>query len=136
MPPTSLIHIDLGAVHDNMRVLRRVVGRGCALCAILKADGYGLGARPLAVTLARAGADLLAVYTLRQAEELARESLTIPILVLMPVVQFEPTEPLEALLAAGRLHLTVHAPQQMVSLADVAARLGIVLPVHLRWTRG
>ena len=75
MPPTSLIHIDLSAVHDNMRVLRRVVGRGCALCAILKANGYGLGARPLALTLARAGVDLLAVYTLQQADELLRRSL-------------------------------------------------------------
>ncbi len=136
MPPTSLIHIDLGAVHDNMRVLRRVVGRGCAVCAILKANGYGLGARPLAVTLARAGADLLAVYTLQQAEELARESLTIPILVLMPVADFEPTGALEALLAAGRLHLTVHAPSQMVSLAELAARFGLVLPVHLEVDTG
>ncbi len=136
MLSTSLIHIDLGAVHDNMRVLRRVVGRGCALCAILKADGYGLGARPLAVTLARAGADLLAVYTLQHAEELACESLTIPIMVLMPVADFEPTEALEALLAAGRLHLTVHAPEQMVSLADLAARLGLVLPVHLEVDTG
>ncbi|MEE9130218.1 MAG: alanine racemase [Phycisphaerales bacterium] len=136
MSPTSLIHIDLGAVHDNMRVLRRVVGRRCALCAILKADGYGLGARPLAVTLARAGADLLAVYTLQQAQELARESLTIPIMVLMPVADFETTEALEALLAAGRLHLTVHAPSQMVSLAELAARLGLVLPVHLEVDTG
>ncbi len=136
MLSTSLIHIALGTVHDNMRVLRRVVGGRCALCAILKADGYGLGARPLAVTLARAGADLLAVYTLQHAEELACESLTIPIMVLMPVADFEPTEALEALLAAGRLHLTLHAPEQMVSLADLAARLGLVLPVHLEVDTG
>ena len=136
MSPTSLIHIDLRAVHENMRVLRAVVGSHCVLCPILKANGYGLGARQLAVTLAGAGADLLAVYSLQQAAEIAHESLTVPILVLMPVADFEPTDGLDALLATGRLHLTIHAPQQMTALTETAKRLGVVLPVHLEVDTG
>ncbi len=136
MSPTSLIHIDLRAVHENMRVLREVVGPRCVLCPILKANGYGLGARQLAVTLAGAGADLLAVYSLQQAAELAHESLTVPIMVLMPVADFEPTDGLDALLAPGRLHLTIHAPQQMTALAETAQSLGVVLPVHLEVDTG
>ena len=136
MSPTSLIHIDLRAVHENMRVIREVVGSRCVLCPILKADGYGLGARQLAVTLAGAGADLLAVYSLQQAAQIAHESLTIPIMVLMPVADFEPTDGLDGLLAAGRLHLTIHATQQMTTLARTAERIGVVLPVHLEVDTG
>ena len=119
-----------------MRVIREVVGPRCVLCPILKANGYGLGAQQLAATLAGAGADLLAVYSLEQAAQLAHQSLTVPILVLMPVADFEPADGLDTLLAAGRLNLTIHAPQQMSALAETAQRLGVVLPVHLEVDTG
>ncbi|WP_374444631.1 alanine racemase [Stella sp.] len=52
----ATLTIDLGAVAANYRILRDRLGRvPCA--AVVKADGYGLGAVPVARALAAAGAD-------------------------------------------------------------------------------
>ena len=85
MSETSRIRVNLSAVEHNLRVLRGIVGPQCVLCPIIKADGYGLGAAPIARHLKAAGADLLAVYTPTQAAELARAAVGGPILVLSPV---------------------------------------------------
>jgi len=51
----ALLTIDLGAVQENYRRLRaRLTGAACA--AVVKADGYGLGAAEVGPALARAGA--------------------------------------------------------------------------------
>ena len=48
------LSIDLDAICDNWRLLRSLVASGnCA--AVVKADAYGLGARPVAAALYRAG---------------------------------------------------------------------------------
>ena len=89
MQDTSTIDIDLSAIDHNMAVVRRAVGAGCALCPIVKADAYGLGVSRVARRLVAAGADMLAVYSLRQAIETAAalNSSATPILVLMPVTR-------------------------------------------------
>lgn len=68
----AVLTIDLGAIADNWRRLARLVAP--ARCAgLVKANGYGLGAVPVARALAAAGCDLFFVahasegVTLRQA---------------------------------------------------------------------
>ena len=86
MQDTSAIDIDLSAIDHNMRVVRRAVGDGAALCPIVKADAYGLGVTRVARRLVSAGAGMLAVYSLRQAIEVAAAvNAAVPVLVLMPV---------------------------------------------------
>lgn len=53
---TGLLHIDLDAVIANWRSLDALTGAGCETGAVVKADAYGLGAGPVALALARAGA--------------------------------------------------------------------------------
>ena len=69
MSETSRIRVNLSAVEHNVRILRGIVGSQCVLCPIIKADGYGLGAAPIARHLKAAGAEMLAVYTPAQAAE-------------------------------------------------------------------
>src|SRR4029079_365665 len=85
MQDTSVVRIDLSAIDHNMKVLRRIVGEHCAICPIVKADAYGLRASRVGELWAGAGADMLAVYPPKQAAELARAAIDIPVLVLMPV---------------------------------------------------
>ena len=47
----AVLTIDLGAIVANWRLLQAKHHSG----AVVKADGYGLGARPVAVALAEAG---------------------------------------------------------------------------------
>jgi len=53
---TGSLKIDLDALVTNWRTLDAASGEGVETGAVVKADGYGLGAAPVARALARAGA--------------------------------------------------------------------------------
>ncbi len=62
--------IDPGAVEGNCRRLGDGLSGGAALCAVVKADGYGHGAITCARAALAGGADRLAVATAAEAVEL------------------------------------------------------------------
>jgi alanine racemase len=53
---TGTLTIDLDAIAANWRALDAMTEAGCQTAAVVKADGYGLGAGRVAKALARAGA--------------------------------------------------------------------------------
>ncbi|HZV49372.1 MAG TPA: alanine racemase [Candidatus Dormibacteraeota bacterium] len=59
--------VDLGAVRANVRQLLGRLPDGCRLIAVVKADAYGHGARPVAGAVLEAGAWGLAVSTPEEA---------------------------------------------------------------------
>ncbi len=137
MQDTSLLEFDTSAVAHNLRVLQRVVGPRCALCPIVKADAYGLGAKHLAPVLVKNGADMLAVYSAKQAEEIlsagVREKV---LLVLMPVRVIEQSDELIRHAKRGLLHFVVHDAAQCAQLELAAHSLGVTLGVHLEIDTG
>jgi alanine racemase len=74
--------INLAAIERNTKLLLETVGPQTMLCAVVKADGYGHGAVPVARTALAAGARSLAVATAQEAGELRRAGIEAPILVL------------------------------------------------------
>ena len=136
MQDTSTIDIDLAAIEHNMSVIRRVVGDRCALCPIVKADAYGLGVSRVARRLVAAGAEMLAVYSLRQAiETAAAVNGATPILVLMPVTEIAREDELVRLMLGGQLHLVVHDEANLAALEACGAIMapGDLRPV-VRWS--
>jgi alanine racemase len=79
----SEITIDLGAIRDNARRLLDVLA-GSELWAVVKANGYGHGARDVARAALEAGASALCVVTVAEALELRGEHPEVRILVLCP----------------------------------------------------
>ena len=71
MRDISVIEVNLSSIEHNLKVLKRIVGPGCGLCPVIKADAYGLGAVQIAKRLGAAGADLLAVKELLGHESLS-----------------------------------------------------------------
>lgn len=70
-PPSAsgVLIVDLAAIQRNYAALRRAAGPAeCA--AVVKADAYGLGVRPVAQALAQAGCRTFFVATLAEAETL------------------------------------------------------------------
>src|SRR5688572_9030244 len=63
--PTLLLpcwlEVDLDAVADNVRALQHWVGPATQIAAVVKAQGYGVGATQIARTALQAGARWLAV---------------------------------------------------------------------------
>jgi len=135
MTATSRIEIDLSAIERNVGLIRRALaagspGRSVDLCAVLKADAYGLGAPRIAKRLEMVGVEMIAVYTPDQARALIAAAIRIPILILMPTRELTRVDTLYRAAATGRLHFTVHEREQLASLTTLADHLGITIPLH------
>jgi alanine racemase len=94
--PTWL-EIDLDALRANLAAIRRAAGDGVRVEAVVKADAYGHGAIPVALTLQEAGTDGFAVATLDEAYELRDAGISRPLMVLYPI----PPEHVAAAAARG-----------------------------------
>ncbi len=73
--------VDLDAILHNFNALASCVEENVKLCAVIKADGYGHGAVPLAHLL-EDKADYFAVATVDEAIELRNAGICLPILIL------------------------------------------------------
>lgn len=82
MPVRALASINLAAIERNVTALRSRLATGTRLCAVVKGDGYGHGALPVAGAALAGGASCLAVATGAEARELREGAVTAPILVL------------------------------------------------------
>lgn len=135
---TSRLEVDLSAVEYNVGVVRRIVGPAVGLCAVLKADGYGLGAVRLGRRLAIAGVDMAAVYTTDQARALLDAPLPsdVPVLILMPVRELDRADPIYRSLLTGQVHLTLHDRASYEAVAEIAKSQGLTIPVHVEVDTG
>ena len=55
--------ISLSALRENFRSMQKHVGKQVEVCAVIKADAYGHGATPCALSLESAGAKWFGVTT-------------------------------------------------------------------------
>ena len=78
----SQIEIDLDALANNISLLKRHLGAGVGIMAVVKANAYGHGALTVAKTVIENGASFLAVANLAEAIEIRNAGIVAPILVL------------------------------------------------------
>jgi alanine racemase len=121
--------IDANALRANFATIRAAVGPAVRVLAVVKADGYGHGARLVAPVLAAAGADWFGVATVGEAVELRESGITQPILVLAGAAPGDVDTLIDhrlsvALLAAG------HARELAAALRRRS------LPVHVKVDTG
>ena len=93
----ALARVNLAAIERNVARLRSGLAPGTGLCAVVKANGYGHGALPVARAALDAGAQLLAVATAEEAAELRAGGIEAPVLVMGAISEQE----LPVALAAG-----------------------------------
>ena len=132
---TSHIDVDLSAVEENVAVLREALARPNAtpakLCAIIKANAYGLGAVRIAHRLEKCGVEMFGVYTLNEAVELLAASVRTPVLVMSPVHSIADSDTLYRAVSHGRLHFSAHSLEQAKALGKQADRFGVEIPIHV-----
>ena len=126
------VEIDLGAVRDNITALRRVAAPA-AILAVVKADGYGHGAVPVARAALDAGATWLGVALVEEGVALREAGIDAPILVLS-----EPAPDAAATVVAHRLTPVVYTPGGIDTLAKAVVDSGTDEPlaVHLKVDTG
>ena len=83
------VEVNTGAISANARSLKRCIGNGTELMAVVKADGYGHGSIPVARAALAGGASQCGVATLSEGIELRRAGIEAPILVLGNLTQVE-----------------------------------------------
>src|SRR3954470_7815947 len=92
----AVARVNVAAIERNVARLRASTGAGVALCAVVKADGYGHGAVPAARAALAGGATCLAVATAREAADLRAAGVDAPLLVLGALTAGELAMALEA----------------------------------------
>lgn len=78
----SCVEINLNALENNIKEIRRVVTPGADIMAVVKADAYGHGVIAVAKTLLANGANYLCVATMDEAIELRDAGIDSKILIL------------------------------------------------------
>lgn len=123
--------VDLAALSQNYRSIRRFLSPGCRYLAIVKADGYGHGAATVASLLQKEGADWFGVATMEEALKLRRQGIYRPILVLGYT---DPTA--AAVLASNTITQTLFSEEYALQLAQEAARAGCTVDCHVKIDTG
>ncbi len=87
------LEVDSAAIQHNARALKTYIGKKCILMAVVKADGYGHGAKTVASAALKGGASCLGVATLQEGIELRECGLICPILILGNLTNIEELGP-------------------------------------------
>ncbi|MCH5326329.1 MAG: bifunctional UDP-N-acetylmuramoyl-tripeptide:D-alanyl-D-alanine ligase/alanine racemase [Duncaniella sp.] len=127
----TVLEINLDAVVDNFNFFRSHINPSTGIVCMIKASGYGAGAAELAKTLQTQGAAYLAVAVHDEGAQLRREGITMPIIVLNPMVDDLKT------LFDNHLEPEIYSIDFLRRLISEAKRLGVEnYPVHIKIDSG
>lgn len=122
--------VSLDAICANVEELARIAAPA-QVCAVVKADGYGHGAVPVARAALEAGATWLAVAQVPEAAPLRDLGISAPVLLLSQPRLDEVTD-----LMALDLDVTVYTRDLIERLGAVASSSGTSARVHLKVDTG
>ena len=123
--------IDLDALRHNYTLIREKLAPDCRMLCVVKADGYGHGAVPVARELAKNGADYFAVSNIEEAKDLRQGGLSENILIL----GYTPLEKLDELWAYN-IAQTVFSLPYAEALSEKAKEKGAPITVHVKLDTG
>jgi alanine racemase len=123
--------ISLDAIRHNTEEFKKHIGECVGLMAVVKADGYGHGAVPVARAAVEAGSDYLAVAILDEAIELREAGITQPILVL----GYTPIRSIRQAIIAG-VELTVFSEEVLDEIIIQSEELQKTVFIHLKVDTG
>lgn len=125
------LQIDLEAIRHNLRVVRGLVGEGVKVISVVKADGYGHGAVPVARASVEAGTEMLAVALLEEGVELRQQGLLEDILVMGAMLPEQAGE-----LVRWNLTATVMEFELALALSKAAVAQGKTVSAQIKVDTG
>ena len=126
---STWVEIDLGAIENNVRYVYDLAS--VEVMAIVKANGYGHGALPVAQAALRGGATWCGVARIEEALELRQAGLDCPILLL----GYTPTERISEAIK-NRISMTVWNYPQVEMACAQAKKNGASALLHLKVDTG
>ncbi len=131
MEKRTWAEINLDALANNIRQIRKITNPNAQVMAVVKADAYGHGVARCAELLLKNGADRFGVATLNEAIELRRIFDEVPILILGSSFESETDE-----LVKNNITPNVYMPEFAKALSDSALKLGKSIKVHIKLDTG
>jgi len=126
------IEVDLDTIARNLALLRRRLGPGCRILAVVKADAYGHGAAAVSRRLEIEGIDLLGVASAEEGRALRESRIGTPILVLGAVDAGQ----LPALVKDALIPTACSLPLLDAILAEARSASRGPFPFHLKVDTG
>jgi alanine racemase len=131
-PPRAEAIVDLDALRHNVTLLAgRAAASGAATMAVVKADGYGHGALPVARAALEAGAGWLGSCSLAEALALRGAGITAPILSWLEVAGED-----FVVAIAANVDVTASSVRELGHILGAGARAGRTPRVHLKIDTG
>jgi alanine racemase len=127
----TVAEIRLSALRHNCRTLQGLLPAGASLFGVVKANGYGHGAVPVAKTLFEAGASMLGIASVEEGIELREAAVSGPALVLGDV-----DADVAAEAHAHGLSAVLFRADQVDLFARVGRAAGRPFPVHVKVDTG
>jgi len=125
------VEVDTTAIRRNTEAVCAFVGAGVQVMAIVKADGYGHGAVPVARAALAGGASCLGVANVVEGIELRAAGIAAPVLILGCGMPEQAAEVVEHDLAQ-----TLATEEMARALSDAAAAAGREVAVHIKVDTG
>jgi len=122
--------INLDAIAQNAKHIKMQLKPGVKLAAVIKADGYGHGAVPVAETVYDL-ADWFAVSNIEEALELRASGIEKPILTLGYTAPLQLEEAIR-----NQITLTLCDMESAKEISEVASRIGLGAEVHIKVDTG
>lgn len=126
-----LAEIDLDAIGNNIREIRKRIKAETKLMAVVKADAYGHGAEEVSKVCLYNGADQLAVATCDEGVQIRQWSIQVPVLILGNTVEGQ----LETVINYS-LTQAVFRYETAKLMSDIAVKLGKTALVHIKIDTG
>jgi alanine racemase len=130
-PSLVSAEIHLAAIAHNVRELRRITSPSARLMAVIKADGYGHGAVPVAICALQNGADALGVARIEEGQRLREAGIRAPVL----IFGYCHPDSAESLIDYD-LTATVYSFQTAALLSDWATARRTSIRVHIKIDTG
>jgi alanine racemase len=124
-------NVNLDAICDNISNIKKLTGEKTKIMAILKADGYGHGAIPIAQTLDHIGVDAFGIAIIEEGIQLRNAGIDKPILIL----GYTPKEQYKELVEYN-ISQTIFQYDLAKELSDEALRQNKIAPIHIKLDTG
>lgn len=122
--------VDLGSIEYNYGQVKKLIGKGIKMMAVVKANAYGHGTVEVSKVLERCGVDYLGVATTDEAVRLRDHDITTPILILGSVLPNEVRPAVEK-----NITLTVCGDEVLDEIRRLA-KDGLKAKVHVKIDTG
>lgn len=126
----SYVEVNIDNLIHNYKELKRISDQA-KICAVVKANGYGLGSVTIAKELEKEGVDYLAVANAGEGIVLRKNNINIPILILGYVKEGYIKDALE-----NNLDMTVYDYKQCEKINEISKMLNKIAKIHIKIDTG